>query len=83
MVREGGVEPPHRKALDPKSSASTSSATLAHRTYCYDLFINVSRANLLIELLFKFSYKALNKPFICKTEILIVPYDNMIKDLDR
>ena len=29
MVREGGVEPPHRKAPDPKSGASTSSATLA------------------------------------------------------
>lgn len=29
MVREGGVEPPHRKAPDPKSGASTNSATLA------------------------------------------------------
>ncbi len=29
MVREGGVEPPHHKAPDPKSGASTNSATLA------------------------------------------------------
>ncbi len=30
MVRGGGVEPPRRKTLEPKSSASTSSATLAY-----------------------------------------------------
>ena len=28
-VREGGLEPPHRLVLEPKSSASTNSATLA------------------------------------------------------
>jgi|WetSurMetagenome_2_1015567.scaffolds.fasta_scaffold1709104_1 hypothetical protein len=29
LVREGGVEPPYRKAPDPKSGASTNFATLA------------------------------------------------------
>ena len=30
LVRVTGIEPARRKALDPKSSASASSATLAH-----------------------------------------------------
>ena len=35
MVRVKGVEPPRRKALEPKSSASTNSATLARRRRLY------------------------------------------------
>ncbi len=31
-MREVGLEPTHRKALDPKSSASANSATLAYYT---------------------------------------------------
>ena len=30
-MRARGVEPPHRKILEPKSSASASSATLAQK----------------------------------------------------
>ena len=42
MVRQKGLEPPPRKGLDPKSSASTNFATLAslsggpRRTRTYD-----------------------------------------------
>ncbi len=49
MVREGGVEPPHRKAPDPKSGASTSSATLARftvRKHPYNSDNNTSQAEL-------------------------------------
>ena len=31
-MRKGGVEPPHQKALDPKSSVSTNSTTFADAT---------------------------------------------------
>jgi hypothetical protein len=30
MVRKGGLEPPHLSAPEPKSGASTNSATFAH-----------------------------------------------------
>ena len=33
MVREGGLEPPHPKAPDPKSGASANSATPARGFY--------------------------------------------------
>lgn len=33
MVREGGLEPPHPKAPDPKSGASANSATPARGHY--------------------------------------------------
>lgn len=33
MVREGGLEPPHPKAPDPKSGASANSATPARGVY--------------------------------------------------
>ena len=34
MVREGGVEPPHPKAPEPKSGASANSAIPARGFYC-------------------------------------------------
>lgn len=36
MVRPGGVEPPRLSALEPKSSASASSATAAHAALVTD-----------------------------------------------
>ena len=47
LVREAGLEPAHHAALDPKSSASTSSATLAiHGLYGdmiedFDVYVKV------------------------------------------
>lgn len=35
VVREKGLEPPRRKAPDPKSGASANSATPAYQLYIY------------------------------------------------
>lgn len=42
MVRVKGLEPPCRKALDPKSSASTNFATPALHITLYTKFIDIS-----------------------------------------
>jgi hypothetical protein len=40
MVREGGLEPPHLTVLEPKSSASTNSATPALKVVANDKAIS-------------------------------------------
>lgn len=42
MVRVKGLEPPLRKELDPKSSASTNSATSARFRGCKDTKYNLN-----------------------------------------
>lgn len=39
-VRSGGLEPPRRETLDPKSSAATNYATSANAVQSYNYFFN-------------------------------------------
>ncbi len=84
MVRERGVEPLHRLVLDPKSSASTSSATLAN---FQSTIIEKCRSHVkilwVVELFFIFLRKAFYYPLVRKTEIVIVAYDDMIQYLNH
>lgn len=43
-MRGGGIEPPRRKAQDPKSCASASSATLAGKPFmAYTIFSRIAQ----------------------------------------
>ena len=83
LVRERGFEPLHPKVLDPKSSASASSATLAQRDIFSWFLQTVSRDYRGIESLFKVFHVTANKALVCKTVIGVVPNDQVVKHLDH
>ena len=82
-MRERGFEPLHPKVLDPKSSASASSATLAQQGIFSWFFQTVSRANRGAESLFKIFKVSPNKAFVCEAVIGVVPYNHMVEHLDH
>ena len=57
MVRVKGLEPPHLSIPEPKSGASTSSATAAARAHCHNPCDKSRRS----------FYKAQRDPIICPT----------------
>ena len=85
MVRERGVEPLHPRVLDPKSSASTSSATLAGGMYClaFQAPCQGSTVNITLKSLLKFLYETPDEAFVGKTVIGVMPYDHVIEDLNH
>ena len=81
-MRERGFEPRPLSGLDPKSSASASSATLARLLFS-GFSGRLSRLNRNLEGVVKLLGEALDKAFVGKAEIDIPANDKVVQDLNH
>jgi hypothetical protein len=82
LVRERRLELLPLSGLDPKSSASASSATLAHLLFS-GFSGRLSRLNGALEGVVELLGEALDKAFVGKAEIDIAADDQVVKDVDH
>ena len=83
LVRERRLELLRIAPLDPKSSASTSSATLARWESYFDAFKRSCQGLRDLKPLLKLIDEIFDEPLICETVIGIMAYNHMIEHLDH